>query len=127
MLWRVEGAHESAQGLYPHRGVHERVSGSIWVYALDWDLYLVLQVHTSHHAREDTSIDTLALLAHATQHLARRTHEEDVYDIAWSPDSKYIVSASVDNTVHVWDVARGACYSFRCALQEESATIASHD
>ncbi|KNC86541.1 hypothetical protein SARC_01314 [Sphaeroforma arctica JP610] len=36
-----------------------------------------------------------------------RAHVEDVYDIAWSPDSSHLASASIDNTVHVWDVRAG--------------------
>ncbi len=36
-----------------------------------------------------------------------RGHMEDVYDLAWSPDSLNLISASVDNTAMVWDVVKG--------------------
>ena len=39
-----------------------------------------------------------------------RTHLEDVYDLAWSPNSQYLVSGSVDNTVVVWNVDKGYLY-----------------
>jgi chromatin assembly factor 1 subunit B len=35
-----------------------------------------------------------------------RGHTADVYDLCWSPDSKYILSGAVDRTARVWDVAR---------------------
>ncbi|CAN0329947.1 unnamed protein product [Ectocarpus sp. 6 AP-2014] len=30
---------------------------------------------------------------------------EDIYDMAWSPDSKYITCGSIDRRAHVWEVA----------------------
>ncbi|OLY85185.1 Chromatin assembly factor 1 subunit B [Smittium mucronatum] len=27
----------------------------------------------------------------------------DIYDLAWSPDGKYIISGSIDNTSRIWD------------------------
>ncbi|XP_006811867.1 chromatin assembly factor 1 subunit B-like [Saccoglossus kowalevskii] len=36
-----------------------------------------------------------------------RGHLEDVYDISWSADSKYLLSGSVDNSAMVWDVSKG--------------------
>ncbi|XP_063700048.1 chromatin assembly factor 1 subunit B [Culicoides brevitarsis] len=36
-----------------------------------------------------------------------RGHMEDVYDLAWSPSSSQLISASVDNTAMIWDVTRG--------------------
>lgn len=42
----------------------------------------------------------------------RETHKtilrgatEDIYDLTWSPDSKYIACGSIDRRAHVWDVA----------------------
>jgi len=34
-----------------------------------------------------------------------RGHREDIFDLAWSPNSKRLLSGSVDNTAIVWDVA----------------------
>ncbi|KAF9948289.1 hypothetical protein BGZ72_009782 [Mortierella alpina] len=28
----------------------------------------------------------------------------DIYDLAWSPDGRYIISGSIDNTARIWDV-----------------------
>ncbi|OCT93781.1 chromatin assembly factor-1 p60 subunit isoform X1 [Xenopus laevis] len=36
-----------------------------------------------------------------------RGHLEDVYDICWTQDSNFMVSASVDNTAITWDVTKG--------------------
>ncbi|KAG8450173.1 hypothetical protein GDO86_002708 [Hymenochirus boettgeri] len=36
-----------------------------------------------------------------------RGHLEDVYDISWTQDSNFMVSASVDNTAIMWDVTKG--------------------
>ena len=37
-----------------------------------------------------------------------RGHFKEVYTVSWSPDGKYIASGSGDETVQVWDFARGA-------------------
>lgn len=31
----------------------------------------------------------------------------DIYDLAWSPDGRYIISGSIDNTARIWDVRDG--------------------
>ncbi len=36
-----------------------------------------------------------------------RGHSKEVYTVSWSPDGKLIASGSGDETVQVWDVARG--------------------
>lgn len=36
-----------------------------------------------------------------------RGHLEDVYDICWASDGNLMASASVDNTVIIWDVSKG--------------------
>ena len=36
-----------------------------------------------------------------------RGHIEDVLDISWSIDSKFLVSGSVDNSVIVWNIDKG--------------------
>lgn len=36
-----------------------------------------------------------------------RGHLEDVYDICWATDGNMMASASVDNTVIIWDVSKG--------------------
>ena len=41
----------------------------------------------------------------ARQFLKR--HQNDVYDVAWSPCSSRLITGSVDNSCIVWDVARG--------------------
>jgi chromatin assembly factor 1 subunit B len=34
----------------------------------------------------------------------------DIYDLAWSPDGKYIISGSIDNTARIWEI--GTCMSW---------------
>ncbi|GJJ77714.1 chromatin assembly factor 1 subunit B [Entomortierella parvispora] len=33
----------------------------------------------------------------------------DIYDLAWSPDGKYIISGSIDNTARIWDIGTSKC------------------
>ncbi|KAG0309524.1 hypothetical protein BGZ97_013042 [Linnemannia gamsii] len=33
----------------------------------------------------------------------------DIYDIAWSPDGRFIISGSIDNTARIWDVRDAKC------------------
>lgn len=41
-----------------------------------------------------------------------RGHLEDVYDICWATDGNMMASASVDNTVIIWDVNKGEPYTY---------------
>jgi WD40 repeat protein len=34
-------------------------------------------------------------------------HTDDVLSVAFSPDGKYVVSGSMDETIHVWDAEQG--------------------
>ncbi|KAL3235291.1 Chromatin assembly factor 1 subunit p60 [Nakaseomyces bracarensis] len=36
----------------------------------------------------------------------------EVYDVCWSPDDKYIVTASIDNSVKVFNVSNGNCVAY---------------
>lgn len=36
-----------------------------------------------------------------------RGHLEDIYDICWSSDGKYMISGSVDNSAILWDLTKG--------------------
>jgi len=36
-----------------------------------------------------------------------RGHVEDVYDLAWSPDSNQLITGSVDNSSIIWDAVKG--------------------
>ena len=47
----------------------------------------------------DRSTDTVSSL---------RGHKDSVWCLAWSPDGTQLASGSTDNTVKIWDVARGA-------------------
>ncbi|XP_014782646.1 chromatin assembly factor 1 subunit B [Octopus bimaculoides] len=39
-------------------------------------------------------------------HKVLRGHLEDIYDLCWSADSRFIVSGSVDNSAIIWDVTK---------------------
>ncbi|KAK4760566.1 hypothetical protein SAY87_005459 [Trapa incisa] len=38
-----------------------------------------------------------------------RGHTADVVDLNWSPDDSILASGSLDNTIHIWDMADGIC------------------
>ncbi len=41
-----------------------------------------------------------------SNHKILRGHLSDVYDLAWSPDSKYLISGSVDNRALIWSLEK---------------------
>ena len=49
-----------------------------------------------------------AVPAPITRLATYRGHFKEVYTVGWSPDGKYIASGSGDETVQIWDFARGA-------------------
>ena len=38
-----------------------------------------------------------------------RGHSGDVYDLSWNPDSKYLISGSVDNYCMIWNIEKAKC------------------
>ncbi|KAK7257626.1 hypothetical protein RIF29_31725 [Crotalaria pallida] len=38
-----------------------------------------------------------------------RGHTADVVDLNWSPDDSTLASASLDNTIHIWNMSNGIC------------------
>ena len=46
-------------------------------------------------------------LEHWSMAATLKGHTEDVLDLAWSPDSRHLLSGSVDNTAIVWDTQTG--------------------
>ena len=63
---------------------------------------------------------------------AYRGHADDIVDVAWAPDGSGVVSASIENTVILWDTAKGK-RKVRTAFghlwstpQPSSASLACH-
>lgn len=52
-------------------------------------------------AEEDDSLESWTV-----QHVCRSSSSE-IYDIAWSPDSKYVITGSTDNATRIYDAAKG--------------------
>lgn len=44
-----------------------------------------------------------------------RGHLEDIYDLCWSCDSRFIITGSVDNSAIVWDIQNGE-FIFSCSF-----------
>lgn len=42
-------------------------------------------------------------------HQFRAMDGEDVYDLAWSPDGKYLIMGLTDNTAQIWDTLQAKC------------------
>ena len=38
-----------------------------------------------------------------------RGHSGDVYDLSWNPESKYLISGSVDNYCMIWNIEKAKC------------------
>ena len=38
-----------------------------------------------------------------------RGHSGDVYDLSWNPESKYLISGSVDNCCMIWNIEKAKC------------------
>ena len=44
-----------------------------------------------------------------SNHKILRGHSGDVYDLSWNPDSKYLISGSVDNYCMIWNIEKAKC------------------
>ena len=44
-----------------------------------------------------------------SNHKILRGHSGDVYDLSWNPDSKYLISGSVDNYSMIWNIEKAKC------------------
>ena len=44
-----------------------------------------------------------------SNHKILRGHSGDVYDLSWNPDSKYLISGSVDNCCMIWNIEKAKC------------------
>ncbi len=46
---------------------------------------------------------------------------EDCYDVAWSPDDRFIVVALTDNSAQIWDLSsRSSSFSSALILQKSA-------
>lgn len=39
--------------------------------------------------------------------MCRASDLEDIYDLAWSPDSRFVLFGLTDHSVQIWDVTSG--------------------
>ena len=44
-----------------------------------------------------------------SNHKILRGHSGDVYDLSWNPESKYLISGSVDNYCMIWNIEKAKC------------------
>lgn len=92
-------------------------SREVSAYALDNadydpDLSLLLAIEAAHISMTHHAIDALkeALAMQQTKFLLRE-HKSEVRGVAFSPDGKYVATASWDKTARVWETATGKLVS----------------
>ena len=44
-----------------------------------------------------------------SNHKILRGHSGDIYDLSWNPESKYLISGSVDNYCMIWNIEKAKC------------------
>ncbi|KAJ0393850.1 hypothetical protein P43SY_001713 [Pythium insidiosum] len=58
-------------------------------------------------AGDDWRWDTIASFSDITRTLLSCGHKGDITDLAWSPDSAFLCSVSVDNSSVIWNIEKG--------------------
>ena len=74
--------------------------------AFGWKLVIKCPV-TDCYCEPCVSSAVSSVLVSTAAPIINRGHIEDVYDLCWSSDSKYLMSGSVDNSVIVWNTTNG--------------------
>jgi WD40 repeat protein len=96
-LYELNGAHTSTVNIirFSPNGLYLASGGD--------DSAIVIWVQKSRPIEFGSSIEKVVWC----NHKILRGHLSDIYDIAWSPDSKYLISGSVDNRALIWSLEKG--------------------
>lgn len=96
-LYEVSGAHNATVNIvrFSPNGMYLATGGD--------DSAIVIWMQKSRPIEFGSSEERISW----SNHKILRGHLSDIYDLSWSPDSKYIISGSVDNTAKVWSIEKG--------------------
>eukprot|EP00798_Chlamydomonas_sp_ICE-L_P018440 gene18440-24915_t len=93
------GAHGHCLSGFSHNGQY-LASGA------DDKIVCIFQLQAG-QAKAAFGSNQVASLENWRQFQSLRGHDNNVVDLAWSPDDKFVATASLDNLVIIWDVASG--------------------
>ncbi len=96
-LYELNGAHTSTVNIirFSPNGMYLASGGD--------DSAIVIWVQKSRPIEFGSNIEKIIW----SNYKILRGHLSDIYDIAWSPDSKYLISGSVDNRALIWSLDKG--------------------
>ncbi len=95
-LYDISGAHTATVNIvrFSPNGMFLATGGD--------DSAIVIWVQKSRPVEFGSTLEKISW----SNHKILRGHLSDIYDISWSPDSKYLISGSVDNSAIIWNVEK---------------------
>jgi len=95
-LYDISGAHTATVNIvrFSPNGMFLATGGD--------DSAIVIWVQKSRPVEFGSTLERISW----SNHKIMRGHLSDIYDLSWSPDSKYIISGSVDNSAIIWNVEK---------------------
>jgi chromatin assembly factor 1 subunit B len=96
-LYEISGAHTSTVNIvrFSPNGMYLATGGD--------DAAIVIWTQKLRPVQFGSNIEKVIW----SNHKILRGHLSDIYDLAWSPDSKHIISGSVDNSSKLWNIDKG--------------------